>query len=108
LLGQHPAGGSGRKGRAGRSAGRATGKKAAAPAPPASPDLVAALKAWRLAEARRRRVPAFRILTDRTLLGIAAAAPRTEEDLLAVSGMGPTLVRKHGARILGIVSGAPN
>jgi len=104
LLGQHPAGGSGRKGRAGRAAG----KKAAAPAPPASPGLVAALKAWRLAEARRRRVPAFRILTDRTLLGIAAAAPRSEEELLAVSGMGPTLVRKHGARILGIVSGAPN
>jgi DNA topoisomerase-3 len=67
---------------------------------------VAKLKAWRLAEARRRRVPAFRILTDRTLEGVAAAAPRDEERLLAVSGMGPTLVRKHGARILAIIVGS--
>jgi DNA topoisomerase-3 len=105
LLGQQRSAGSGRKTRPGRSSRRAGGR-ATAPAPPASPGLVAALKAWRLAEARRRRVPAFRILTDRTLLGIAAAAPKTEEELLAVSGMGPTLVRKHGARILGIVDGA--
>ncbi|MBW1688209.1 MAG: HRDC domain-containing protein, partial [Deltaproteobacteria bacterium] len=64
--------------------------------------LVQALKEWRLGEARRRRIPAFRILTDRTLIAIAVATPRDEDALLAVTGIGPTLLRKYGERILAI------
>jgi DNA topoisomerase-3 len=76
--------------------------------PPSAPDLVsprlvAALKAWRLEEARKRRVPAFHILTDRTLLALAGAQPSNEADLLNVRGIGPTLVRKYGEALLQIV-----
>ncbi len=67
------------------------------------PARVEALRAWRLGEARRLRQPAFRILTDRTLMGIAAARPRTEAELLAVRGMGPGLVRRFGRAILEVV-----
>jgi len=74
-----------------------------ASAPPSG--LVAALKAWRLDEARRRRIPAFRILTDRTLLAIAAARPATEEELLAIPGFGAKLWARHGTRILGLLRG---
>jgi DNA topoisomerase-3 len=95
----------------GRAARRAAGGGGAAGAPDApdhaggpEPALVAALKAWRLAEARRSRLPAFRILTDRTLLGLAAARPADEAGLLAVSGFGPTLARKYGAEILALVA----
>jgi DNA topoisomerase-3 len=66
--------------------------------------LVESLKRWRSREAKRRRVPAFRILTDRALLGIAREIPRDEESLLAVKGMGPTLVRKYGSEILAITN----
>jgi DNA topoisomerase-3 len=69
------------------------------------PGLVAALKAWRRTEAQRRRVPAFRILTDRTLNELALARPQNEVDLLGVRGIGPTVVSKHGREILGILSG---
>ncbi|MES1241937.1 MAG: DNA topoisomerase 3 [Acidobacteriota bacterium] len=69
------------------------------------PGLVAALKAWRREEAQRRRVPAFRILTDRTLTELAAARPGDEVELLAVRGIGPALVGKYGKEILGILSG---
>lgn len=62
-----------------------------------------ALRAWRLAEAKKRRLPAFRILTERTLVEIAAQRPTTETDLLAVSGMGPALCTKYGANILALV-----
>ncbi|MDX2000539.1 MAG: ATP-dependent DNA helicase RecQ [Thermoanaerobaculia bacterium] len=74
----------------------------------AAPDeaLVAALKDWRLAQARRRRVPAFHILSNRTLLAIAAERPRDEDELLAIRGMGPTLVKKLGEDLLKIVRGA--
>ncbi|HZF10370.1 MAG TPA: DNA topoisomerase 3 [Thermoanaerobaculia bacterium] len=68
-----------------------------------SPALVTALKTWRLAEARKRRVPAFKILTDRTLFALAAAQPTDEADLLAVHGVGPTLVKKYGEAVLRIV-----
>ncbi|RMH19187.1 MAG: ATP-dependent DNA helicase RecQ [Acidobacteria bacterium] len=72
----------------------------------ADPQLVDALKAWRLKEAHRRRIPAFRIMPDRTLLGIAAARPRSEAQLLAVKGMGPTLVKKYGRPLIDIVGRA--
>jgi DNA topoisomerase-3 len=70
----------------------------------APPRLVEALRDWRLKEARRRRCPAFRILTDRALLGIATEIPRNEDSLLDVKGMGPTLVKKYGAKILEITN----
>ena len=69
----------------------------------ASREVVEALKSWRRAEAQRRRVPAFRILTDRAVHALAAARPRTEADLLNVPGIGPTIVKTYGREILGIV-----
>ncbi|MEE2673023.1 MAG: DNA topoisomerase 3 [Myxococcota bacterium] len=73
-----------------------------AASPPAA--LVEALKRWRSQEAKRRRCPAFRILTDRALFGIASEIPRDEESLLGIKGMGPTLVKKYGADILAITN----
>ena len=70
---------------------------------PVSPRIVEALKEWRRLEAQRRRIPAFRILTDRAVTALAAARPRDEVDLLNVPGVGPTIVQKYGREILGIV-----
>jgi DNA topoisomerase-3 len=80
------------------------GRKKAAlpPATLADADLVGDLKKWRLSEARREGVPAFRILHDRTLVAIAAARPRDEAALLGVPGMGPALLKRYGQKILGI------
>jgi DNA topoisomerase-3 len=82
--------------------------KGGPPSGPRRPDgasdqqLVAALKRWRLAEAKQARVPAFRVLHDRTLLAIAAARPRDEAALLAVPGVGPALLRRYGSRLLAL------
>jgi DNA topoisomerase-3 len=94
---------------AGGGATRRTRRRRAT-APPereASPGLVAALKEWRLAESRRRRVPAFRILTNRALEALAAAAPGNEEELLAVHGIGPAVARQYGRELLRLVRDAP-
>ena len=69
----------------------------------APPALVDALRSWRLGEARRRKVPAFMILSNRVLLGVAVLQPRDEETLLCVKGVGPAIVRKHGTDILDLV-----
>jgi DNA topoisomerase-3 len=83
---------------------------APAPARPAAADAIpahlwAALRTWRAAEAKRRRVPAFRILTDRVLVGLASECPHDEEGLLAIAGIGPTIVRKYGDALLRLVAG---
>ncbi|HYO51626.1 HRDC domain-containing protein, partial [Archangium sp.] len=67
------------------------------------PQLVEALRAWRLAEARRRRVPAFRILTDRVLGAIATARPRDGAALQRIHGVGPKLAERYGEAILALV-----
>ena len=91
-------------GPAGRGPGGSRGKKRPKPVGRATADsrLVAELKQWRLAESRKRGVPAFRVLRDRTLMAIAAARPRDEAGLLAVPGIGPALLQRHGSRILRI------
>lgn len=68
--------------------------------------VVDALKTWRLAEARRRRVPAFRVLTDKALLGIAVLRPRSSDGLSEVQGVGPKAIQSYGAAIIEVVSKA--
>ena len=94
-----PAKGAGRAARGARTSGRDAGPEA----PGALPSLVDALRRFRLEEAKRHRVPAFRVFTDLTLLDIAARRPRTESELAAISGLGPSRTERYGARILEIV-----
>ncbi|HEY3412879.1 MAG TPA: ATP-dependent DNA helicase RecQ [Armatimonadota bacterium] len=65
--------------------------------------LFEALRAWRIARARALEGPAYTIASDAVLRGIAAVRPATEEELLAVRGMGPGLMAKWGADILAVV-----
>jgi DNA topoisomerase-3 len=56
--------------------------------------------------ARQRGVPAFRVLTDRALCAIAQMHPTGEDELHAVPGVGPTIVRKYGGQILAVLAEA--
>ncbi|MCC6862398.1 MAG: DNA topoisomerase 3 [Bryobacterales bacterium] len=86
-------------------------RKAKPPAPrpepakkkPAGDPVEQALRGWRLEEARRRGVPAFRILTDRALEAIAGQRPQTIRDLLAIPGVSLSVVEKYGAQIFALV-----
>ena len=61
------------------------------------------LRAWRLAEARKRGIPAFRILTDRVLRDIASDRPSTDSELLSISGIGMATVERYGKQLYRIV-----
>jgi DNA topoisomerase-3 len=65
-----------------------------------------ALRAWRLTEAKRRKVPAFRIFGDRTLRNIASSCPKTDSALLAVPGIGMGTVEKYGAQLYHLIATA--
>jgi DNA topoisomerase-3 len=57
------------------------------------------LRNWRLAEAKRRGVPAFRIFSDKVLEAMAASRPETAAELLAIPGIGISIVEKYGAQL---------
>jgi ATP-dependent DNA helicase RecQ len=63
-------------------------------------DLLTLLKSLRLHLARENSVPAYLIFNDATLLEMAARKPRSEAELLQVSGVGPAKLEKYGAAFL--------
>jgi superfamily II DNA helicase RecQ len=65
-----------------------------------------ALRAWRLTEARRLGVPAFRIFTDQALRAIAETHPASAAELLAIPGIGIRTVEKYGRHIYRILEEA--
>ncbi|MCC6264687.1 MAG: DNA topoisomerase 3 [Bryobacterales bacterium] len=63
-----------------------------------------ALKAWRMAQAKRKKTPAFRIFSDKTLHALAEARPQSLNELLQVPGFGLKLVEQYGADLLRILT----
>jgi superfamily II DNA helicase RecQ len=66
----------------------------------------AMLKEWRLGQAKKLSVPAFRIMSNRTLSAIAENQPRSAAELLAIPGIGIKLMEKYGAQIYRILDEA--
>jgi superfamily II DNA helicase RecQ len=62
------------------------------------------LRAWRKAESAKIGQPAFCVFPDKTLRAIAAERPVSEDDLLAISGVGPAKAAKFGAAVCRICS----
>jgi ATP-dependent DNA helicase RecQ len=78
---------------------------AAAPSPtsPADAPLVDALRAWRTGLAREQGVPAYVILHDRTLHELAARRPLSEDELLAIPGIGQAKAARYGKSLLDVL-----
>jgi DNA topoisomerase-3 len=88
---------------------RRTSRTPAVSLPSSGPSavLVATLREWRLQESKKKRVPAFRVLTNRALLAIADARPGSAPALGAVKGVGPKLLKKYGAELVVLCKGKP-
>ena len=67
------------------------------------PDLLAALKAVRLALARERQVPAYVIFSDRTLIDMAERRPRSLDAFADVHGVGAAKLKDFGAIFLAAI-----
>ncbi len=70
---------------------------------PASQKIEDALRVWRTAKAKEKSVPPYCVLSNQVVRNVALARPGAEQDLLAVPGIGPVIVRTYGAEILKIV-----
>jgi ATP-dependent DNA helicase RecQ len=64
------------------------------------PELFERLRGLRKAIADAEHVPAYIVFSDAVLRAMAAAVPRTERELLAISGVGPVKLERYGDRFL--------
>ncbi len=100
-----PPGGAGDGDRA--RSGRGPGPRMKGPVPAASgPEVArveAALRAWRRERSRADGVPAFVVLSDRHLMGIAERRPATTRDLAACPGIGPAKLAAYGDELVELV-----
>ncbi len=89
--------------KSGRARGRGPISAVAGGAPsPRSGPLLEALREWRLATAREHSVPAYVVFHDSTLEAIAAAQPRTLDELRGISGIGARKLERYGNALLAI------
>ena len=64
------------------------------------------LRRWRTETARAAGVPAYVVFHDATLAAIASANPATHAELLRVSGVGESKLRKYGDEVLEVLRGS--
>lgn len=67
------------------------------------PEILPRLIAWRREKYEDAGVPAFQILTQKALLGIAKAMPRSLNELAKVKGIGKIKLRAFGEELVGII-----
>ena len=65
--------------------------------------LLEKLKVKRLDIARKKRVPAFVIFSDRSLTEMAAKRPQSESQFLDINGVGPQKLKEYGKTFLSLI-----
>ena len=73
---------------------------------PGDADLTGALRAWRSEVARTRGVPAYVVLHDATIDGIAISRPTTLAQLRGIAGIGDKKLEHYGDELIALVKAA--
>ena len=68
--------------------------------------LFEALRAWRTTVATEKAVPPYVVFNDKTLRALAASRPETEDQMLAVKGVGPAKFEAYGDDVLAMIAEA--
>jgi ATP-dependent DNA helicase RecQ len=71
------------------------------------PETLDRLRHWRLETARAAGVPAYVVFHDKTLAAIASARPTSLAELLRVSGVGESKLRRYGDAVLEVLRAVP-
>ena len=89
-----------------RPSARRTGKGTVPVQPPddaGAPDLLVHLKALRKQLADERKVPAYLVFSDATLIDMARMRPGTDAEFLAVNGVGPKKLTLYGDAFMALL-----
>ena len=90
----------GRSSRASRGAAGEKRSAAAADLSPEQAEVFERLRAWRAGEARTQGVPGYVVFGDATLAALAVHQPTSDDELLAISGIGQVKLERYGAAVL--------
>jgi ATP-dependent DNA helicase RecQ len=71
-------------------------------------NLLGRLRAWRSEVARKRGVPAYVVLHDSTIDGIAASRPATPEQLRDIPGIGDKKLERYGRELIALIDSTDN
>jgi superfamily II DNA helicase RecQ len=74
------------------------------PPTPEESDLFERLRAWRRVVANKANLPPYVIFHDKTLQAIARARPQSEEEFLAVKGVGQINYQRYGSELLELIA----
>ena len=69
-------------------------------------DLYENLRATRQQIAKKRRLPAYVIFHDKTLIELAKAKPQNLDEMLDITGIGESKLRKFGQELLNVIVAA--
>lgn len=94
-----------RKGKAGKSSKAKEENKGVVYSPEEiqHPALYNKLRHWRMQKAEAEGMPAYTVLQQKALVGIAASLPRNDKELLKIHGIGKTVIERHGEEIRHII-----
>jgi ATP-dependent DNA helicase RecQ len=71
-------------------------------------NLLGMLRAWRSEVARKRGVPAYVVLHDSTIDGIASSRPATPEQLRDIPGIGDKKLERYGRELIALIHSTDN
>jgi ATP-dependent DNA helicase RecQ len=91
------------KRRSPEAAGAGAPEPEAAPTPSDEEARFVALKALRRRIADAKHMPAYIVFSDATLIAMAELRPRTEQELLAIPGVGPRKLAAYGEAFLALL-----
>jgi len=92
-----------RERRRGGGGGREPGPDGTAVDAAVDAGLLAALKDWRLEQARLQGVPPYVVFHDRTLLELAACRPQQRHELAGIGGIGAAKLERYGEQLLTVL-----
>ena len=69
----------------------------------AHPEVFAALKTWRSAQAHSQNIPHYMILSQKALVSLAQFLPNSTTDLKNIKGIGKKSIEKYGEEIIHII-----
>lgn len=68
------------------------------------PDLYNILRQWRKEEAGTLNLPAYTVMHQKALLGIANTLPTNRKELMAIPGIGKKVAERYGVKLLAMVN----
>ncbi|HEY8452345.1 MAG: ATP-dependent DNA helicase UvrD2 [Micromonosporaceae bacterium] len=68
-------------------------------------ELYERLREWRRVVAAEQQIPPYAVFTDATLAALAERRPTTDEELMAIAGIGPRKLERYGAAVRDLIAG---